>query len=438
LWQGVLLVVLTGFGISLHVPGNQGIGSPERNMVFVGAGLAACVVYACGVRLALQHAISIWVVLGFAVLLRLLVLAAPPFLSTDLYRYVWDGRVQLAGVNPYLYVPAAHELEMLREPAIFPNINRPDYAVTIYPPVAQMIFRLVAAVAQSPYAIKAAMTAFDLITICVIMRLLAAAGRPPAQSLIYAWHPLPIWEFAGNGHVDAAGTCFIALGFMAVIFRYRVLASVALAAAVLVKFLPAVLMPVIWHRREGRWIDYRGPLAFAFVVAAAYACYAGAGLRVLGFLSGYAAEEGVAHTTRLFPLALLGEVATLPRWAGAAYYGMAATALLALGAAIAFRRWPPLPVGYELDRLARLALVSAAALTVALFPHYPWYFAWLLLPCSLYPSLSILYLTSAVFVVYLESYDRTLLFPCLIYGPFLALVCFDIVSRSRQHRLMRS
>src|SRR5512146_2483079 len=73
-------------------------------------------------------------ILVVAALLRLPLLLAPPYLSNDVYRYVWDGRVQAAGVNPYRYVPAAAALEALRDDRIYPEINRRERAVTIYPP----------------------------------------------------------------------------------------------------------------------------------------------------------------------------------------------------------------------------------------------------------------------------------------------------------------
>src|SRR6202022_4101065 len=79
-------------------------------------------------------------ILGTAVLLRLIALAAPVVLSDGINRYIWDGRVQAAGINPYHYIPTDPELEALRDPLIFPNINRNSYAPTIYPPVAQMLF----------------------------------------------------------------------------------------------------------------------------------------------------------------------------------------------------------------------------------------------------------------------------------------------------------
>src|SRR4026208_386392 len=80
------------------------------------------------------------IAIAFAVLFRLSILFAPPYLSDDIYRYVWDGRVQAAGINPYRYIPAAPELAQLRDDAIYPKINRKDWAHTIYPAVAQVVF----------------------------------------------------------------------------------------------------------------------------------------------------------------------------------------------------------------------------------------------------------------------------------------------------------
>lgn len=92
-----------------------------------------------------------------ALILRAVLLATPPFLSSDIFRYVWDGRVQAAGINPYRYVPAASELRGLRDAAVFPHVNRADYAVTIYPPTAQVLFLLVTRVAESAIAMKIAL-----------------------------------------------------------------------------------------------------------------------------------------------------------------------------------------------------------------------------------------------------------------------------------------
>jgi hypothetical protein len=124
-----------------------------------------------------------------ALALRLGPLLAPPALSTDIYRYVWDGRVQGAGINPYRYVPADPALTDLRDAAIYPNINRASYARTTHPPVAQMIFFLVTRIADGVTAMKLAMVAFDVGTILLILLLLRRGNAPPERVLIYAWHP---------------------------------------------------------------------------------------------------------------------------------------------------------------------------------------------------------------------------------------------------------
>src|SRR6202043_1141157 len=118
----------------------------------------------------------------------------PPYLSTDVYRYVWDGRVIAAGINPYRYVPADPQLESLRDPDIFPNINRADSAVTIYPPTAEAIFLAVTRVSESVTAMKAAMVGFEMINCALLVWLLAAEGLPAGRVVVYAWHPLPLSE----------------------------------------------------------------------------------------------------------------------------------------------------------------------------------------------------------------------------------------------------
>ena len=79
------------------------------------------------------------VILAFALLFRLSLLSTEPRLSTDLYRHLWDGRVQMAGINPYCYAPEHEALQPLRDNAVYRWINRKEFP-TIYPAGAQLIF----------------------------------------------------------------------------------------------------------------------------------------------------------------------------------------------------------------------------------------------------------------------------------------------------------
>ncbi len=126
-------------------------------------------------------------ILGTAVLLRLIALAAPVFLSDDINRYIWDGRVQAAGINPYRYIPTDPELEPLRDPLIFPNINRNNYAPTIYPPVAQMLFLVANRFGETALAVKLVFVTIEAVGIGTLLFILradrAAAGAHPALRL---------------------------------------------------------------------------------------------------------------------------------------------------------------------------------------------------------------------------------------------------------------
>src|SRR5262249_19816733 len=121
---------------------------------------------------------SLWVIVVVAIGLRFAVLIVEPLLSSDIYRYIWDGRVQATGVNPYRYVPADPALAGLRDAAIYPNINRADSAVTIYPPVAQMFFFIVTRIGDHVTVMRLALLAREAFTPALILLFLQQFGPP--------------------------------------------------------------------------------------------------------------------------------------------------------------------------------------------------------------------------------------------------------------------
>src|SRR5205814_4269447 len=143
-------------------------------------------------------------VIGFALVFRLALVPTQPLLSDDVYRYVWDGRVQAAGINPYRFVPADDALAPLRDAEVYPKINRRDYARTIYPPAAQAFFLVTHVVAgDGVVRMKLAAVAIDMLSIGLLVALLRRRRLDPARVAVYAWHPLVVWEFGHSGHVDA-------------------------------------------------------------------------------------------------------------------------------------------------------------------------------------------------------------------------------------------
>src|ERR1700733_7017736 len=212
------------------------------------------------------------IIIAFALLFRLSVLFSPPQLSTDAYRYVWDGRVQAAGINPYRFVPSAPELAGLRDDDIYPNINRADYAPTIYPPAAQLIFLLATRISNSVIWMKTFISFFDVACFWLILKLISIAGLPRERLLAYAWHPVIVWEFAGNGHVDAAMIFFVLLTLICRYQKRDTLTGVFLGLATLTKLYPVILFPALLRR----W-NFRMPLALLGTIVAGYLPYLSAG-----------------------------------------------------------------------------------------------------------------------------------------------------------------
>jgi alpha-1,6-mannosyltransferase len=362
----------------------------------------------------------IWIVLGVAVSMRVITLVSPPVLSSDVYRYVWDGRVQLAGISPYRYLPVAPELAFLRDDAVYPHINRADYAPTLYPPAAQAIFALAAAVTPGVFGMKLMMAAFDALAIAALAWLLRIAGREPSELLIYAWLPLPVWEFAGNAHVDAAAAGLLALTLLAAVRGRAASTGVVLATATLTKFLPVVVLPAFW--RPPGW---RLMFAFAATLVIFYLPYVTAGWHVLGFLGGYASEEGLENGHAVFLLQLLGSITTLPGWASPMYFAIALGVLGLLGAGFAFGGSLPTAPGVRLTLQARQAVILGAALLVVVSPHYPWYFGWLAPLACIAPLTSVLWMLAAAPLLAHGSFEY-LAVPGVVYGPAVVLAVFDL------------
>jgi alpha-1,6-mannosyltransferase len=423
--SGVVLLGLTGLGLLAQ--------RPDDIDVFVAVALAQGAVYLVAARVVWRGVAAprcLVMILAMAGAMRLVPLAAPPFLSTDIYRYVWDGRVQGAGINPYRYIPVDPHLTRLRDAAVFPKINRSTYARTIYPPVAEAFFLAVTRISQSVTAMKAAMVGSEAVVILILVALLRERGLPPERVLIYAWHPLPLWEFAGSGHVDALAVLFIVL---AVWGRRRLpdwLVGMILAAGALVKFFPAAIAPALYRR----W-DWRLPAAFAATVVVGYLPYLGVGWKVFGFLGGYAGEEGFDRSGAGFYLWNLATAILPLRQTSVLFYFAFAAALLA-GLAVLTMLAKPFS-----DRAVCGAALLATGFTVLLSPHYPWYFTWLVPFACLLPWLSLLWLTLASFLLYLVPVgshivadSHRLVVETALYAPFAALAFYDL-SRRRARSL---
>ena len=272
------------------------------------------------------------------------------------------------------------------------------------------------------------MLAFDLLAVGAALLLLRAARLPPERALIYAWNPLVLWEFAGGAHIDAAAVGLSALAILAAVRARPALAGGALGLAVLCKLLPAALFPALWRRRD-RWT----PLACGAVIAAGYACYAGVGWRVLGYLPGYASEERLADGGVVL-LRLAALFGPLPSWAGPGYLALALAGLAALALAVVRRALPSDPAR-RAAAVCSDALWLGAATMAALSPHYPWYLAGLAWPAVLAPRASALWLTLAAPAMYLDPDHDQVVWPALVFLPFAGLLAWDWLRPARLNPL---
>jgi hypothetical protein len=387
------------------------------------------------------------IILLVAAFVRTELVSQTPYLSTDVYRYIWDGRVQASGINPYRYLPSDPELAHLRDDDIYGHINRRDFAHTIYPPAAQAIFLGINLIGPSTVpAFKIAMSLFDFAAIAAIMLALRRGGLPPVYAIVYAWHPLPVWESAHSGHIEPAAIAFLAAALLAWSHEKPVLTGVALALATLVKFYPALLLPVFMFssaagpgKRAG--LESRGArlravclnrsnllmlAAFLATVVLAYLPYLSVGSGVTGYLEGYIREEGFVDSgQRYFVLGVVHQVVNLPV---VVYIVFAALVLaaFALRSLLADKR--------NVADVARLGAWMVGLFVLLTSPRFSWYITWILPFVCLAPRAGWLYLSGASVLLYLvwltdEAPGVPLWLGAALYVPTLVLLAWEHLKR---------
>jgi hypothetical protein len=330
------------------------------------------------------------VVLVAAVVFRLIAATATPSLSDDIYRYVWDGRVQAAGHHPYRFAPSDPERAEFRDAAIYPRINHPEIP-TIYPPLAEMLFAALALAKLGVVGFKVALALIDMGVVWALLALLRALRLPCDRVVLYAWNPLAVIEIAGSGHVEPLGILLVLFALAWIVEGKTVRAGAALGGAIQAKLLPLLLVPGFARRMKAHAV-----LAMLAVIAVTTAPYAlrgpwfGGGVLAYAHRWGHGAVffEGVRRFfvwADLAPHLKVAIASAQARWGSAetvvwdTLYRLvwpdelarALVAVAALGWAIAQSFRPRLDAAEE----ARLALGGAILLAPTL---HPWYALWVL------------------------------------------------------------
>ena len=338
----------------------------------------------------------IFVGLALAALWHLPFLLTPPGSDDDIHRYLWDGRVQRLGYNPYIVVPSDPALAGLhtRETR---TLNNPDLP-SPYPAGAELFFRAVTAIHESIFTLKVAFVICDLAIVLVLLHILNSSRQGAHWVLAYAWNPLLAIEVAGSGHIDIVGVLLLLVSVASLGRRWRAAAALAFGLAVAVKLLPIVLLPLYWRR-----VRMRDAALAAAVVGLLYVPFVNHGRIPLGSLGTY------VHSFRFNDPVF----ATLERVAAPQFVAVLAvlvgflTAIwlrskAAAGSADAFA-WP-----------------MAASLLCAPVV-YPWYFLWLLPFVRSASTVPIIIWTVSIIPTYYVWHLRTLGRPWLVPGWIMLL-----------------
>jgi alpha-1,6-mannosyltransferase len=320
----------------------------------------------------------------------------PPGQDDDVHRYVWDGRVQRLGYNPYTAVPSDPALAGLHTPETR-TLNNPDVP-SLYPAGAELFFRAVTAIHESVFTLKVAFVLCEFAIVFVLLDVLRRNGREAHWVLAYAWNPLLAVEVAGSGHIDIVGVLLLLVSVAALGRRWRTLAALAFGLAVAVKLLPIVLLPLYWKRVRIR----DGALAVAVFVLL-YAPFFNQGGIPIGSLGTYV--QSFRFNDPVF--AVLERVAAPQLVAGLA-------ALVGFLTAIWMRNKTS---AWSADAFAWPMAASLLCAPVL----YPWYLLWLLPFLRSASTLPIIIWTVSIIPTYYVWHLRRLGRPWLVPGWIMLL-----------------
>jgi alpha-1,6-mannosyltransferase len=340
-------------------------------------------------------------------------LRMPPGLDDDIHRYVWDGRVQRLGYNPYIVVPSDPALAGLHTSETR-TLNNPEVP-SPYPAGAQLFFRAVTSIRESTFALKVAFVLCDLAIVFVLLDVLRCTRQGEHWVLAYSWNPLLATDVAGSGHIDILGVLLLLVSVAAMVRRWRAVAALAFGLAVSVKFLPIVLLPLYWRR-----VRVRDAALAAIVVGLLYVPFFNNGRIPIGSLGTYV--QRFRFNDPVF--ATLERVVAPQLVAGLAV-------LVGLLTAIWMRRKS---AEGSLDAIAWPMAASLFCAPVV----YPWYLLWLLPFIKSTSTVPIMVWTVSIIPTYYVWHLRTVGRPWLVpdwimmleYGS-VAVAAAIIALRSR-------
>ncbi len=453
LFYGMVLLFIFGATAALSRQFVYGESHAERPVLgFLLLMTAAFLVYAWVVRSFVK---GIWqtgaaAIIGFGLLFRIVFFFSNPIQENDFYRYLWDGRVMAAGINPYMVAPDdindyenktafIMKLRKLRDSdpylknTVLPRIGH-SKVNTIYPPVAQAIFAAVGVFKGKTAMLRTVLLMFDLACMVLIVLLLRQLKLPAWAVVIYAWSPIIIKEFANAMHMDVIPISFMLAALLLAVKDRWVLATMFLAIATLSKFFPILLLPFFlkrfWTRHPKQALYAAG--IFGTVVAAGFLPFLEKNLSVFSGLFIYARDWQVNAPV----FSALNMLSTLIIGAQNSQIlaRVLSGVLISMVVLTCMLRQKDMP-----ETIVQTSLIAMSALFLIGPTGYPWYFAWVLCLCAVMPAKTLILCSGLIPLYYLRFYyaykGNAELFQNVIiwleFAPVYALLIWDIFFRKK-------
>ena len=430
-----------------------------------------------------------WMVIVFGLLFRVAILPSQQIQEDDVYRYLWDGKVFAQGINPFEYAPAEvhnfkelriqnpenyyetyverneRELEQLdalkwESPQALKNlerVNHPDVA-TIYPPMAQFVFRLVHQLKpDSIIAMRVGFLIFDVMALGFIIGILSRLGRDKAGCLIYFWSPLVIKETFNSTHLDIIGISLLCGSIYFLVSHRHTLATLFLAFSFLGKLYPVILFPLYLQacyekmsqdKKRARLALLRNSVLFLAVIALGYLPFMGIGLQMFDGLKAFTLywqsnDSIFAILVFIFESVLGGNEMILsnplPIFLSKVSVVITLTGVLLW---LLYRRVSLIEQPVEFVR----GFFWIMALVFLLSPvQNPWYLCWVVPFLCIFPGRAWIVLTGLVGFYYLDFYfdyqelqEFSLWIPWVEYLPFYVLLALELWKSRKKIRLAGS
>jgi alpha-1,6-mannosyltransferase len=393
------------------------------------------------VKRILRGRAALAVIAAFAIMFRLSLLSSPPILSTDIYRYYWEGKVIANGFNPYLYPPDAPQLASLRDP-VWEVLNL-KFLSASYPPFLELVLTLIYVAFHSVFSYKVVFSIVDMALVWVIYLVLRELKFGRENVIVYAWAPLPIIEVSQTGHNDPVVVLMLFVFFLLFLRAKSMLSANVLGLSVVSKLYPIFLAPVLLKR----W-GKRATTVFLVTVAAFYAPLVPMGLEVFrGLLFAINTSN---FNGSIFP-ALLSLLESTGLFANPGLIVQAITYAVYAGILL-WAIFSQHIIMFQKSSVMKMSFILIGALLLLNRSFFPWYVIWIVPFLAFFTSPSWLLLSGTIFLGYVKydsfpppSYETVdpqtrLLIDVVQYVPFYILLVCELFRNWRNTRpqLLRS